>query len=914
MNTTYHHGCCLLEDDDCEHRDLHAVRQADFYDVISKKLPVGWQVEDCDIWLHCRAAEHVPADQGWKIYVSAARLEAQGILDCVSDVLFASGDIAFKVAKDVYALSRVNGKNYPRGDAGKFITIYPKDKAGFLDVIEQLHLATREFQGPHILSGYRYKDSNVIFYRYGSMTRRRVLEITGERSPVLVRPDGGKLLDRPVACPATPSWVDPVLPLPTTSDHIENVYQLRNGRFQIEGVIKFSNAGGVYRAIDHHTDMPVIIKEARPWIEMPCGSDAIAVLKKEHRLLTLLADTGIAPCPVDLFYEGGHWFLVEEYIKGISLSKYSASHNVLLRTRPSEDDFQLWYTSFQKLARHLLKSVQILQSRNIVFSDLSTRNIILTDDENNLKLIDFEGARQRGIDQPTSPYIPGVSSQRKSRECGEGYKDEYYAAGAVLLAYLLPVNGFLHLNPTAIKTFLASILRDALFPDSAGQMILSLMEADATSRPVLDGLAETLPPACAAPQAAKPESVDYAEILEGTTTHLLQAADYSRPDHLFPADPRVFSTNGLSVAYGASGIAYALKKVTGSVPQSVIDWILAHSVECDAYPPGLYVGISGIAWALLECGQSAPAEKLFQLTFRHPLLGHSFDLFHGSAGWGLTCLRFFLETGNPVYLLKARQCASSLLEGSFEEWSSGHDRPLGLAHGASGIALFLLYLYILTREEQFLAMGKNALDSELAAGFDTPDGGLAWSSKFTSRSPVYPYWRHGSTGIGSVVVRYNQVLGGNLYAQVLEKIFIDADRKYAVLPGFFMGLAGIGQFLLDAWELTGQHRFLESAHRVGQSITNFRVERNGIAFPGENLKQLSCDYGTGSAGIALFFNRLQGQQGADFLLDDLLGIYQGRPRTSFASAATEIPAMTDKNSWSSPWNQPSRSRLSMGPG
>jgi hypothetical protein len=52
----------------------------------------------------------------------------------------------------------------------------------------------------------------------------------------------------------------------------------------------------------------------------------------------------------------------------------------------------------------------------------------------------------------------------------------------------------------------------------------------------------------------------------------------------------------------------------------------------------------------------------------------------------------------------------------------------------------------------------------------------------------------------------------------------------------------------------------------------FRVERRGIAFPGDSLSRLSCDYGTGSAGIALFLNRLLGRQKSDFMLDPLFTI------------------------------------------
>jgi hypothetical protein len=71
------------------------------------------------------------------------------------------------------------------------------------------------------------------------------------------------------------------------------------------------------------------------------------------------------------------------------------------------------------------------------------------------------------------------------------------------------------------------------------------------------------------------------------------------------------------------------------------------------------------------------------------------------------------------------------------------------------------------------------------------------------------------------------------------------------------------------FDLSGEQRFLKSANRVAEGIMHFRVEREGAAFPGELPSRLSCDYGTGSSGIALFLNRLMGNQGTDFMLDGL---------------------------------------------
>jgi serine/threonine protein kinase len=874
----------LLNRDYHESFDLYTPRSSDFYDLISKKLPAGWDVKRRGIWFQCSSPGNIPPEQGWKIHVSATRAEAGKILDRVSSLLFAAAENSFKFALDSPTLFLLNSKSWPRGGSGKFITIYPRDNRQFLELIEQLHAETRDFRGPYILSDHRYKDSNVVFYRYGGMRLRDALDATGERSPVLVGPDGTEVPDRRLAYPVTPEWAEAVLPPQDTLQAQQDSYDLGQGRYQIEDVIAFSSAGGIYRGTDGRTGASVVIKEARPCIETSDGIDAVALLKKEHRLLALLADSGIAPQPVDLFEEGTHWFLVEEYINGIPLSSHSAAHNILLRTRPAEEDYELWYQVFRKIALRVIDIVDALHSRNVVFADLSPNNLIITNDSNDLKLVDFEGAYQEGIDQPVNLYTPGFVSQSRLQGSPARREDDYYSVGAVLLSYLLPVNGLFHLKPEAKEEFLDSIQRDARLPATAAKLILALMRPKTAHKPSRATIAEMLPPACANTSPAFPSlnlAQDCSRAVDGVVDHILQAATYSRTDRLFPADPKLFSTNPLSLAHGAAGVAYALKKITGSTAQPVVDWILGHRISDATYAPGLYMGISGIAWSLLEIGEIKEAERLFQLTFDHRLLNQSLDLFYGLTGWGLTNLRFFLETGNELYLQKAVSCAHRFLDKSgvcsLERFCEDPGRPLGLAHGASGIALFLLYLYLVTGEEGLIAAGRKALARDLAAGVETKDGGLAWSAALDARRALYSYWRYGSAGVGSAVVRYYHVLGDGSYRQALEKIFIDTDRKYATLPGCFVGLAGIGNFLLDAWSFTGERKYFESAQKVAQGVLKFKVNRQGVAFPGDFLSRLCCDYGTGSAGIALFLNRLLTNHAADFLLDGRLGLCQLQP-------------------------------------
>lgn len=200
---------------------------------------------------------------------------------------------------------------------------------------------------------------------------------------------------------------------------------------------------------------------------------------------------------------------------------------------------------------------------------------------------------------------------------------------------------------------------------------------------------------------------------------------------------------------------------------------------------------------------------------------------------------------------------------------NGGESWLGLAHGASGVALFFLYLYLATGDSRFLETGQEALEFDLSFAVKTKNGGLSWARTANSTSPLYPYWHFGGAGIGRVALRFYRLLKDEQLRAVLEGIFIESDRKYAAFPGQFMGLSGLGEFSLDMYDLFNESRFLKAAEKVARGIMLFRVKRNGLAFPGDHLARLSCDYGTGSSGIALFLSRLMGGRGCNFMLDSL---------------------------------------------
>jgi len=61
-------------------------------------------------------------------------------------------------------------------------------------------------------------------------------------------------------------------------------------------------------------------------------------------------------------------------------------------------------------------------------------------------------------------------------------------------------------------------------------------------------------------------------VRDGTVEYVLSTADFDRGDRLWPADPAVFATNPMSVAYGASGTVLFL--VRAGVDEQALDPIL----------------------------------------------------------------------------------------------------------------------------------------------------------------------------------------------------------------------------------------------------------------------------------------------------------------------------------------------------
>lgn len=828
--------------------DLHAPGD-ELLRVVRAVLPPTWSIGRDGLWYLSEPPGVRLPPQGWVVEVSATPRDCEAILHRTATLCEQLG-VAFQFPLDRQVVSLVTGQTWPRESGGRVLSLYPVDDARFHQVIERLHTALREFAGPYILSDKRFRDSKVVHYRYGGFPGHgpSVLRVTGERQPMLAAPDGGPVPDERAPLWSPPPWLSDPFPDEAVPDEDTDDLSLNGGRYLIRSVLRSAVTGGVYVGLDRETNAAVAIKEARPHTGIDAdGLDAVDRLKRQYRLLQELQDTGFTPVPLDLFWEWEHLFLVEEWIRGLSLEQYAAASNPLLRGHATRAGQEAYAAKFRKIASNLAAGLDEMHSRGIVLGPVTVADVVVTD-------LEADWVRVRNLDT--------------ARESGEGWSqaDDLQVLGTLLADTLCPRSGALiRLDPSRAQPFVALGANGLGLADTLEHTILRCLDTDRAQRPTAAEVLQVLGPSAGAglagaqsrPAVAPPPPQP--DALPG----MLQAAITALRTS---ADPLVLPSNPLSLAYGAAGVGYALARLTGSAPASLTVRMLSQPAAPDRYPPGLYVGSAGVAWALWEMGLSEVALQTLRSARNHPLLRDAADLFHGAAGYGLACLRFHGLTGSQEWLDEAVAVGEQLLRTRVEKGAGAYwpDREgavgLGYAKGAAGIGLYLLYLSLATGDSRFLQTGTAALEHDLTHLWDEPGTYLAMVRRpaDTVGTPEScPDWYEGTAGVGTALVRFWHVTREQRYRDLLERIAPDAARTYAASPGLFQGMAGLGNFLLDLYQFTGEPLYLQQAQHAGRTTALFGVKRGAdVAFPGTDATQLSLDFGTGTAGIALFLHRL----------------------------------------------------------
>lgn len=831
-------------------------------------LTAAWAITRDGFWFHVHSSHFALPLQGWKVHVSATIWNGASILRRVAKIAL-DNKIPFKFALDKRVLSMMTFKKWSRGSSGKFITIYPSDLSGFKTLLEQLYAELQAEEGPYILSDKRYKDCRVLYYRFGGIKPTTRMDITGEKIPVLISPGGEAIPDVRTPYFSLPAWVSDPFPL----QELENQeITLNAGRYVVTRALAFSNSGGVYLAEDRATGTQVLIKEARAHTVVDDrGNDAIKLLKKEHEILELLRDTGVAPKPLESFYDWENFYLAEEHVDGIDVREIMLTQSPLMRVKPSLRDASQYYETFVKIFKSFAQAVNLLHGHGIVLGDLSANNLKINPSTYAVKLIDFEGAFRPGVDKPTYLYTPGFRNALNAAKAVETFDDDLYSLAAIMLYMLFPLAALSSLRGDLYQSVLRTVLADIgwsqtdLFSVIGG---LSQGEVSCTrAYELLDKPAKIVPPS----YSGDIDAGSCGKMSQELGEFILANMRIDGKRSLFPSDPFLHQTNSLSLGFGACGVLYALSKCGFEIPKCAYDWLEQEldAIKPENLPPGLLTGASGIAWTLSELRFADRATELMKMANESALLRRHHSYLYGMAGVGMANLHLYGRTKRPSHLAIAIDLADALLGSAQEDdrgiyWESDQLVHLGYGYGQSGVALFLLRIFQLSGKKTFLIKGRRALEFDLFHRVETENGVLSFPRTSADHSTFEPYLEEGSAGIAKVAIRYG------MWDQ-MEKILADVHRKYAGFPGLLYGLGSFIDVLTDAFAFSKNSKFLDMAKRPISGIRDIYLikQPRGSAIPGDGLFRISCDYATGGAGVLRALHRYSHLDEADFVLDEV---------------------------------------------
>ncbi|WP_405987114.1 class III lanthionine synthetase LanKC [Streptomyces sp. NBC_00872] len=826
------------------------------YEAARRPAPAGWQRHRAGDWLAWRPLTHQLPSQGWKIHVSAGLDNAESVLDRVMSYCVPR-DIAFKFMPSRYLLHTRNAKYADRGASGKFITVYPADDRRCGIIAAELDALLAGETGPYILSDLRW-GGGPVHLRYGSFTRRNCYDADGELRPAIENAEGRLVPDVRGPVFRVPDWITPPSFL---RPHLEarDAVSVADLPYTVERALHFSNGGGVYAARDNRTGEKVVLKEARPYAGLAAdGADAVTRLRREQEALERLSGLACTPEVLDSFTLGDHHFLVLQYIEGKPLNTFFARRHPLIHADPDAArlaDYTAWALRIHRLVE---EAVEAVHGRGVVFNDLHLFNIMVSEDESSVVLLDFEAAAPVTVNGRQTVANPAFVAPPDRR----GFDVDRYALACLRLALFIPLTSLFVIDRAKAAHLAEIVAREfpverAFLDEAVTELLRDPVGDRATAaRPRVAGGGPAQGPVAGDGHAMGPclpaEPADWPRSRDSMVNAILASASPDREDRFFPGDIAQFGTEGggLSFGYGTAGVLYALEESGAGRCVPAEEWLLLRTKEpASGTPLGFYDGLAGLAWTLNRLGHTQRALELAELTLNQSWESLPPPLHSGIAGLGLALSDLAAASGESALDDAALRCA----ELAARVVSDGPARPgtglsrAGLLYGASGLALFFIRLYERTHDTALLDLAAEALRRDLARCRHGAGGALQVDEGWRTM----PYLGAGSVGIGMVLDDYLAHRADDAFERARGEIVRAAQSNFYAQPGLFRGTAGMVLYL-SRTTAPGQGAGPAGVRRQMDALSwHAMTYRGQLAFPGEQMMRLSMDLSTGTAGCLL---------------------------------------------------------------
>jgi tRNA A-37 threonylcarbamoyl transferase component Bud32 len=762
----------------------------------------SWSLDVSDEWAGLAPGLAMP-EQGWKIHCAASVDDAPLVLDVVARLCHEELT-SFKYVPTLRRLRWRNSKEAPAAAAAKFVTIYPQpDALGHL--VDRLHGALRHLTTPSILGDLRWRASSV-HVRFGGFRARTVLGPEGRPVAAIVDPAGHLVPDVRGTGFAPPSWI--VLPgiLERQREVLASAEPGALRDYLFTSAITMTAAGGVYRATRRRDGVPVVVKEARPGMEV-AGRRATARLGHEAQMLDRLADVAGVVVANRAFEADGHHFLELDQADGDSLNRAVWSRNPLVAARSHPDERLAYRDRVLRVAGRVSEIVRRLHEMGIVHGDLHPGNVIVSASDRPV-LIDFESASGSTIQNPEAARVGVLGYAAPASMCGPA-RDRYALAAMTLNAFV-PLS-FLHpLDPALLDVHVEAARRAF---ELSGELCDDL-------RRDLDVWGE--------PEGRSPGVIDMRPGQLGSDVRVALPVRRRSPLAPSTADTEII------------GVCQALHATGGLAPAQ--RRLFVESLAERAATKGVLGGAGGravLAGRLRAPGADSVADRLIGSIADTVDLG----LRDGLAGLGLALIADQRRRPKEATASALREVSRRLVD----EWRTGEEWQIGLFDGSTGMAAFHIARAAAARDRCELARARLLLIVGADRCASTPDG--RFEVRDGPRS--LPFLGSGSAGLGVVILAYLEHEEDAQLAQMLPGIERACSAELVVHAGLRDGRAGMMLFLAElARSGRGSALVIDTMARHVERLAWSAVRTDcGVTFPGRSLDATSSDLLDGAAGV-----------------------------------------------------------------
>ena len=810
--------------------------------------------------------------QGWKIHLSPILSEYNSVLRKVVKFLLKK-KISFKFVPNLRDYLFMSDKNVAPSQFGKYITIYPRNHKEFKMLLEKLNLMLVSYKGVRVPTDKKYKDSSVVYYRYGGIFPKVYMNQEGDLTYDLLNGKGALEADKRQTFFTLPTGIKD--PLKSTKKYesdqkdVQIIGKETKHIFIITGIIRRLGTGNIYTGIDTSDNSEIIMKEAR-YGSLPDWQESeyrhIHLKENEMNLLKdkLFSQTIPTSEFIDYFWNADSFFIIERKIEGLTIKDLLSSNPLLKQKR---EVLNIWKNDNLISVWKQISCIFInLHKLDLVINDISDDNFIISKN-NKVYLIDLETICK--FDNNQYRKISTLRFELNKPECINDLNLEYYKLSLLMLNFVFGRINEYTFDPSFFDKEIELLWSKMTLGQRKLVVVATTMLKYASQNHFTRSNEKNLIDNLWAQAIIEPykNKKTYNGSIDTVLRQVKKKYQKKNLDDL-KTTKYLGDRSITSLIYGQLGALICLKRMKYIKESSLQKRALMLQKQIELYDnkgqinDGLFFGLAGSAVFEFEMGISFEQNySLFSLL--HHLYNENkelnISLANGYAGIILALSYITGQKGYPNFddLLK------SLIEQSLIKLKSISVKDEGLEYGSLGLAYVILKL-----DSKFVTSKELAAVKEIINVYknnykeDKVFEGISYNKSLwpNIRSP---YLMSGGAGLVLTLIEYSKVINHYDFKEI-EYYLNSLDIPYAYNYGINYGAAGLLYVLHRILKVPSLPIELKNkVLKIEKQLTNFIIVHyhedisDNFGWLCDSQVKFTDDIGSGSLGIIAVLNMIK---------------------------------------------------------